>query len=83
MRKQVPAKDIVPGDRIWFAGNRKPTTVEEVHIQEGAEKLVVLHSNTAIWYMKYESATVFKYEPDPVIEETMEEQYLDPEGNPT
>lgn len=83
MRIEVAARDIVPGDRIWFAGSRKPSTVQEVNIQNGAEKLVVLHSDTSIWYLLHATGQVFKYEPNPESEEDSEAVFLDPDGNPT
>lgn len=84
MRVQVNAKDLVPGDLIWFSGDRKPSEVTQVLVQEGAEKLVVVHSAVSMWYLRYDSGQVFKYVPDEVVEQEVEEQvFLDPEGNPT
>jgi hypothetical protein len=82
MRLQVRASGIRPGEQIWFGGDRKPSRVIDAQVQEGAEKLIVLTSeNGKIWYQKFDTAHVYQYVPDPV--ETMEEDYLDPDGNPT
>lgn len=83
MRKEVPAKDIRPGDTIWFSGDRKPGRVIFAEVQDGAEKLVVLTGETKIWYLPFETGQVYQYEEDePVVEED-EAVYLDPDGNPT
>lgn len=85
MRVEVPGRDIRPGDMIWFSNDRKPSVVKDALVQDGAERLVVLHSdNGKIWYMQHETGTVQKYIPDPPAEEEEEAPvFLDPDGNPT
>lgn len=81
MRIEKLANEIRPGDQIWFGGQRRPSAVLEVAIQEGAEKLVVIKGENALWYLPYESGVVNVYEPDaPVTEDELVLE--DPDGNP-
>jgi hypothetical protein len=83
MRIEIPAKDVRPDDQIWFSGDRRPGRVVSVTEQDGAEKLIVLHGESKIWYLNYERGVVNKYvEDEPVVDEDAP-VFEDPDGNPT
>lgn len=82
MRVEVFANTIVPGDQVYFPNSRKPQRIVSVEDFPGVEHQIVLTGeNGVIWYQFYDTAMVFKWEPDEVVEEP-EEQFLDPDGNP-
>lgn len=83
MRLEVLAREVMPGDLIWFSNDRRPAEVVEASVQDGAERLVVLKSvNNQIWYMKHDTATVYRYEPDPPEVDPDAPVFEDPDGNP-